>query len=270
MNFEERSQAQASMGKLNEICPDIIEGRPCRRNKTCKRWHDFTYAGKCWFYKAKKGNCTIPNCLFMHVEDIKTVQPHDKIAAADAVGKHERLDGLPNNLDATCMAGLYSRQAMPAEEQEEDMEGMHNRIHTLEFDSTLGYPGEGPLDTLNILTWNIGGSQILSTHGRLKEAIGLFEHSKYDALLLQEHQLDEDGIAKASRLLEACQTPLVWRFNPRPAGARARGGTAIVAKQSKCSDASFAIIARRDLPGACTVMTIGDIKLFSIYAPQDP
>ena len=63
---------------------------------------------------------------------------------------------------------------------------------------------------------------------------------------------------------------MLWKFNPRPAGARARGGTAIIAKQSKCSDASFATIAKRDLPGACTVMMTGDIKLFSIYAPQDP
>ncbi|MCP4210597.1 MAG: hypothetical protein GY764_03875, partial [Halieaceae bacterium] len=86
MTFAERSQAQARMGKMNEICPDIIEGRPCRRSKGCRRWHDFTYAGDCYFYRKNKGNCTIANCLFMHVKDIKTVQPHEKIAAADAAG----------------------------------------------------------------------------------------------------------------------------------------------------------------------------------------
>ena len=35
-----------------------------------------------------------------------------------------------------------------------------NRTHTREFDSTLGYPGEGPKPNLTHISWNIGGSQM--------------------------------------------------------------------------------------------------------------
>ena len=65
------------------------------------------------------------------------------------------------------------------------------------FDSTLGFPGEGPV--VCALSWNADG---LSDMKKRKKIFRAFKFSKYNVLLLQEHNLKPKEAKDAEKLAD--------------------------------------------------------------------
>jgi hypothetical protein len=94
------------------------------------------------------------------------------------------------------------------------------------FDSTLGYPGEGPQALL--ASYNINGVK-----NRLREVLRAANENNLDALLLQEVHFYQDGWDRSALGLRSlCRGFRWWVFLAPGSSTDIKGGTAVLIKDN--------------------------------------
>ena len=129
------------------------------------------------------------------------------------------------------------------------------------FDSTLGFPGEGPV--VCALSWNADG---LSDMKKRKKIFRAFKFSKYNVLLLQEHNLKPKEAKDAEKLADKME--ITAKFSTSTREGRG-GGTAILIKNSLSEDITFKHIHDGHVTGALFSAFGQKWHFVSIYGPQD-
>ena len=96
----------------------------------------------------------------------------------------------------------------------------------IEFDSTLGYPGEGPPTEIEIVGWNCAGIRDESSD-KLNQLLRWFARRRSSSImLLQEHHLKAQQCEDARMLLR--QLGVESRFDPRNDDSASRGTAVLV------------------------------------------
>ena len=138
-------------------------------------------------------------------------------------------------------------------------------IYALTFDSTCGYPGEGPI---TIVSYNMNGAG----HGALGSVLAQARKARVDIILLQELHAYADG-----RHLRACMTAkaLGWQMVHAPANATdPASGVGIAIRDSSprvklIPDTSETLIEGRCLRTRCAIDS-KELELISIYLSAIP
>ena len=138
-------------------------------------------------------------------------------------------------------------------------------IHYSEcFDSTLGFPGEGP--TLVFLSNNIRGGL---TGNAWWDAISAARGEKADIIGFQEINIQKDDPRLGSLATSALNLGYTAYFAPIPKGGT-RGGTAILVKTSlQISKTTFNYIAKGGISWVNLAFSDGlRLKVANVYAPH--
>ena len=150
------------------------------------------------------------------------------------------------------------------------MKGTLNRAcTTYDFDSTLGYPGEGPgIDRIKIHSQNIGGAI-----GKWYSAISAHASHKPHIICFQEINLKKQDSRIEDFRDEASDLGYVAFISPISPSVE-RGGTAILVSRSLERDPNFSFRFASKLSGAVTIcyLSVGGTPLMDIasaYAPVD-
>ena len=138
-------------------------------------------------------------------------------------------------------------------------------IHYSEcFDSTLGFPGEGP--TLVFLSNNIRGGL---TGNAWWDAISAARGEKADIIGFQEINIQKDDPRLGSLATSALNLGYTAYFAPIPKGGT-RGGTAILVKTSlQISKTTFNYMAKGGISYVTLAFSDGlKLKVVNVYAPH--
>ena len=138
------------------------------------------------------------------------------------------------------------------------------------FDSTKGYPGEGPRAEIKIIGWNCGGIRDESS-GKMTQMINWMGSRRApDALLLQEHHLGSLQCEDMEMRLR--QAGLVSKFTPRDDDSASRG-TAIVIKLDNLEisreDVTFDGGENGTITTALIKKGVTKYRMASIYLPSE-
>ena len=136
------------------------------------------------------------------------------------------------------------------------------RYPQMRFDSTLGYPGEGP----TIVTWNARG---LANTKKVAALLRRAKHSKWDALLVQEVMWDEKSEKAAHTIARVCEFDM---YASRGSSGHQGGSAVFIRKDSEKIKVRGKIKIKTDLQGYCAVPVLIEgtkARLVSIYVPPE-
>ena len=168
-----------------------------------------------------------------------------------------------NGLTLLCMALMHEGTGPKIREAHE----ARGNSQMYEFDSTLGYPGEGPSRKMAIMGWNCGGAK---SEDRITKMVLTFANRRNDVEMFQELHLNEREAKDAEML--ARQLGHAARFSARSDGA-AREGTGIIVNLRNSGTSFGDVKFESGADGKVTKVSIktADTKVecASVYLPSD-
>ena len=145
------------------------------------------------------------------------------------------------------------------------------QAHVIEFDSTLGYPGEGPTVEVEVVGWNCGGIRDETTQKLHRLVQWTYSRSKGPhVILLQEHHLKKEQCRDAEMQLR--QHGVESKFTPRDDDTASRG-TAVIISVAKFGVSREGVKFDGGENGTITTASVKTpdrtYKYASIYLPSD-